>query len=287
MVLQDPSRAAIECRDRLGAGTLGGIALSLALILTISLSPRFPVAAGPDARLFVDGKVLKVEASAATVAEALSAAGVSLDADDQVFPATTAPVPADGRIRVTRIRFEEGAVDKPVRYQTLIRPASRGNRPYHPTVMRHGRNGLKRITYRAKLVDGKETERTTVSEEMVREPVPEVVVARNPAGLKSRGAYIGKREFLMVCTAYDPGPGSCGKWADGITCNGKRAGYGIIAVDPKVIPLGTKLHVPGYGYGVAADVGGAIKGNRLDLGYNSRQAAFRWGKKRVKVSIVD
>ncbi|HXF50840.1 MAG TPA: 3D domain-containing protein, partial [Dehalococcoidia bacterium] len=53
----------------------------------------------------------------------------------------------------------------------------------------------------------------------------------------------------------------------GITATGVRVTYGVIAVDPNVIPLGTKMYVPGYGYGVAADTGGAVVGHVIDLGY--------------------
>ena len=51
----------------------------------------------------------------------------------------------------------------------------------------------------------------------------------------------------MIATAYYPGPESTGEWADGITATGVKAGFGIAAVDPEVIPLGTRLYVPGYG----------------------------------------
>jgi 3D (Asp-Asp-Asp) domain-containing protein len=256
--------------------------LSLGSVLLLA-----PVYAALNARVLVDGKTLEVFKEVTTVREALENVGVTLDEDDQVTPRPEEAVPSDGKIRVSRIEWVEGTIEKPIKYQVVVRPATRGNRPYHPTVSRPGKNGAKRITYRAKTVDGKEVERTTLSEETVREPIHQIVISRNPRSLGSRGAYIGKRSMAMLTTAYDPGPGSCGKYANGITCNGKRAGYGIIAVDPKVIPLGTKLHVPGYGYGIAADVGGAIKGNRLDLGYNSRGSALRWGKKWVKVTIVD
>jgi 3D (Asp-Asp-Asp) domain-containing protein len=240
-----------------------------------------------NTRVFVDGNTVEISKEVTTVRDALFAAGVTLDADDQVSVPLDQAIPSDGKIRVNRVEYVEKTLDIPLKYRVVVRPATRGNRPYHPTVTHRGKNGLKLITYRAKVVDGKEVERTTVSEEVVREPIHQIVISRNPRSLGSRGAYIGKRTMAMLTTAYDPGPGSCGKYANGITCNGKRAGYGIIAVDPKVIPLGTKLHIPGYGYGIAADVGGAIKGNRLDLGFNSRPAAFRWGKKWVKATIVD
>jgi 3D (Asp-Asp-Asp) domain-containing protein len=240
-----------------------------------------------NVRVLVDGRTVSLANTADTVRSALADAKVTLDADDEVTPALDAALTNGGTIRVSRVTFTESITELKVPYRTVIRPATRGNRPYHPTVMKEGRPGVKRVSYRARLVDGREVSRATLSEEVVREPEVQVVVARQPQALGSRGAYIGRRSITVVATAYDPSPGSCGKYADGKTCNGKRAGYGIIAVDPKLIPLGAKLYVPGYGYGIAADVGGAIKGNHVDLGFNSRSGAFAWGKKQVKLTIVD
>ncbi|HEU4752272.1 MAG TPA: 3D domain-containing protein, partial [Armatimonadota bacterium] len=206
---------------------------------------------------------------------------------DTVSPGADQPAPSDGLIRVQRVRYEEGTLEVKIPYPTVVRSAAGRRSPYHPTISQPGRSGLKRVSYRAKLVDGREVERSTVSEETLREAQPEIVLSRKPYLLGSRGAYIGKRTLPVVATAYDPGPGSCGKYANGRTCNGKRAGYGIIAVDPKVIPLGSKIYVPGYGYGIAADVGSAIQGNRVDLGFNSRSGSFKWGRRQVTIQIIE
>lgn len=240
-----------------------------------------------NVRVQADGKTITLASTGDTVRAALADAKVAVDPDDEVSPPLDAPVPADGLVRVSRVTFAESTLEEKIPYRTLVRPATRGQRPFHPTVVKEGQAGLKRVVYRARVVDGREVERTTVREEVLREPVHQIVVSRNPLVLGSRGAYTGKRTLEVVATAYDPGPGSCGKYANGQTCNGKRAGYGVIAVDPKVIPLGAKLFVPGYGYGIAADVGGAIKGNRVDLGFNSRAGSFQWGKRRVTLTIVE
>jgi 3D (Asp-Asp-Asp) domain-containing protein len=258
---------------------------SAALLALLALLPGLAFASG--ARIQVDGRVVAASEEAKNVREALAQAKVTLGEADEVSPALDQPIPADGAIRVSRVKFTEGTLDVKVPYRTVVRAATRGNRPYHPTVTVPGRNGLKRVTYRARLVDGRETERTTVSEVVVREPVHQVVTSRKPQALASRGAYAGQKSMRVLTSAYDPGPGSCGKYANGKTCNGKRAGYGIIAVDPKMIPLGVKLFVPGYGYGIAADVGSAIKGQRVDLGFNSRSGALKWGKKWVTMTIVE
>lgn len=262
------------------------LALSLTGSLALILSPQSAQSA-TNVRIRVDGRVITLPKTGDTVREALEDAKLTVDKDDEVSPALDAAVPNDGSIQISRVTYKEGALDEKIPYRTTIRPASKGQNPYHPTVIQEGRNGLKRTTFRIKIVDGREVERVTTGDSVVREPENEVVVARQPSQLGSRGAYAGIRTLTVIATAYDPGPGSCGKYADGRTCNGKRAGYGIIAVDPKVIPLGKKLYVPGYGYGITADVGGAIKGNHIDLGFNSRSGSFKWGKKTVTVNIVD
>jgi 3D (Asp-Asp-Asp) domain-containing protein len=250
------------------------------------------VVAGPGRgaagiRILADGREQVVEPPAATVAEALQRAKVSLGAQDQVTPPLTAPVREGDLIRVVRIVTRQVTVDEKIPAPTVVRSPAGGRAPYHPTVTTGGKPGLAKKTYTLTLRDGVETGRTLVKEEVVRAPVAAVVTARTSYGLASRGVYAGRRVFEMVATAYDPGPGSCPGTADGITCNGKRAGYGIAAVDPKVIPLGSKLYIEGYGYAIAADVGGAIKGNRIDLGYNSRGGAFQWGRRTVKVWVLD
>jgi 3D (Asp-Asp-Asp) domain-containing protein/peptidoglycan hydrolase CwlO-like protein len=92
-------------------------------------------------------------------------------------------------------------------------------------------------------------------------------------------------EMDMVSTAYYAGGGGIN--GDGITATGLRATYGIAAVDPKIIPLGTKLFIPGYGPALAADTGGWIKGNRIDLVFNSLEECYRWGRRSIKVYIVE
>ena len=61
---------------------------------------------------------------------------------------------------------------------------------------------------------------------------------------------------------------------------------GTIAVDPTLIPMGTKLYVEGYGYGVAEDIGGSIKGNRIDIFLDTYNEAIKWGRRNVKLYII-
>lgn len=71
----------------------------------------------------------------------------------------------------------------------------------------------------------------------------------------------------------------------GITASGKRAQHGTIAADTNVLPFGTIVYVPGYGYGRVEDRGSAIKGQKLDLWFSSHEAALKWGRKRLQVQV--
>jgi 3D (Asp-Asp-Asp) domain-containing protein len=71
----------------------------------------------------------------------------------------------------------------------------------------------------------------------------------------------------------------------GSTALGIPVRKGVVAVDPKLIPLGTKLHVPGYGHGLAADVGYAIRGRIIDLWFPSTAKARAWGRRTVTITV--
>lgn len=98
---------------------------------------------------------------------------------------------------------------------------------------------------------------------------------------------LARRVLTLEATGYDPGPVDNSRGHVGTTKTGERARFGIVAVDPRLIPLGTRVYVEGYGPGLAADIGGAIKGRRIDLCFNSTHQARAWGRRPVRVWIVD
>lgn len=101
------------------------------------------------------------------------------------------------------------------------------------------------------------------------------------------GAPDNYRKVLrMTATAYAPGVADNGQWGN-ITHVGTTVKKGIAAVDPTVIPLGSRLWVEGYGEAVAEDTGSAIKGNRIDLAFNNRSEAQDYGIKDVKVYLLE
>ncbi|MFC7063944.1 3D domain-containing protein [Halobacillus seohaensis] len=101
--------------------------------------------------------------------------------------------------------------------------------------------------------------------------------------------------YTVTATGYTAGHESTGKHADhpafGITYSGvevKRDLYSTIAADLEIFPLGTVLFIPGYGYGVVADTGSAIKGDKIDLYYPSVEDVYnQWGKKEIDVFVIE
>ncbi|WP_301107924.1 3D domain-containing protein [Sporosarcina sp.] len=95
------------------------------------------------------------------------------------------------------------------------------------------------------------------------------------------------KEFTVSATAYTAHCNGC----TGVTKTGlnlrKNPDLKVIAVDPSIIKLGTKVHVEGYGYAIAGDIGSAIKGNKIDVFIPNKTRAYQWGRKNVTIKILD
>jgi 3D (Asp-Asp-Asp) domain-containing protein len=236
--------------------------------------------------ILVDGDQKDRLSRKTTVQEALAEADVRLGPKDELFPDPDQPIWDGMPIFVCRVRTRLVAGDEKLPYRTRYQLTTTRFRRL-PIITQPGRPGLARKRYEVVYRDGQETERRLLATRVLRTPQDQVITAPPRYQLASRGYYGGRRVFRMVATAYDPGPGSCGASADGITAIGFRAGHGIAAVDPALIPMKARLYVEGYGRCVAADIGGAIKGNRIDLGFRSRAEALRYGRKEVIVYVLD
>lgn len=254
----------------------------------------------------VDGETLEKEVSADTVYAALKKAGVVLGSHDRVNVNLKAK-PEDGmKIIVTRVTVEEVIETEPVDYETEYVDTDELYEG-ETQVQTYGEEGEKKVTYEVIYVEGELEGREAVSEEITREPVTEVILRGTgenpqetpsvPSGGSSSGGvgtfvdmYGNTVSYSSVmegtCTAYYP--------INPTTSIGATAGYGCIAVNPNIIPYGTRMYVTSrdgsvvYGYGVACDTGGACMSGTIlaDLCYDTIEECSQIGRRNMVVYIL-
>ncbi len=168
----------------------------------------------------------------------------------------------------------------------------------HKKVIQKGSNGMNEYIYQMIYEDDKMISKS-LERIVYTEPVDEIIEVgtKKQVVATSRGGFRYSDELVMRATAYDLSYESTGKNPGdsyyGITASGTKAHPGTVAVDPNVIPLGTKLYIastdgsPDYGFATAEDTGGAIKGNKIDLFMEDNAACERFGIRPVKVYILD
>ena len=216
------------------------------------------------------------------VSSVLARAQVKLGPLDQVHPGLGAHISAATKINVIRRRWVTKRVWLRIPY--AVQHQADPQLAHGKTVIRaRGRYGKRLKILRQLLQDGRVVKTMTLSLRRVEPSRPEVIDF-GTARPVSRGGTVPQftKVIRMSATAYWPDPA----WSSGYTYTGLKAQYGIAAVDPSVIPLGTHLYVPGYGFALAADIGGAIQGDRIDLCYNTLQQAQTWGLREVNVYIL-
>jgi len=227
----------------------------------------------------VDGGVIAARTRQAKVKDVLAEYQVSLGEEDVVEPGLETPVTPEMKIRVDRIRTVTEVCEVPIDYETQKKYTVK--LPQGSTrVVQEGKPGVERQTWQVVYKNGEEVNRQLAHQEVVAKPVDRVIMVGSGM-VVSRGGetfrYSEVRE--MVASAYTHTGNN--------TASGIYPHYGVAAVDTSVIPMGTKMYVEGYGYAIARDRGSAIKGNRIDLFFETRSEAMSWGVRRVKVYFFD
>lgn len=235
--------------------------------------------------VYADGTQYDIRTAQTTVGSVLKENRTEVGPYDLVTPATDER-PYNG-MKITVVRVKE-AVEETIQlidYDT-VRTSSSSLRLGGVKVLYPGAKGEKIVRYRVIYHDGRIYKRTVIDSEVLKKPIDRKLSIGSRGGFTSRGGFRTRKVLHVVATAYDPGPRSCGKNATGRTSCGMQAGYGVVAVDPRVIKLGSRLYVEGYGFAIAGDVGRAIKGRRVDLGFDSYSEAVRYGRRKVHVHVL-
>ena len=239
-----------------------------------------------------DGKDIVIWTTAPDVKSALGEVQIQLGEKDKVLPGLDTVI--KGNTKVDVIRVEEKVVKQEMKMD-FTNQVSKSDKldTGLVKVVKKGSPGLKELAIKVIFENGKEVKREIAAEKILKEPINGIIEEGTRTTFVSSRGQVTRfvRALKMTATAYDATFESCGKHPDdpnyGITYSGLRVKPGIVAVDPKVIPLGTYLYIEGYGEALAADKGGAIKGNRIDLYYESPKDVARYGKRAVKVYILD
>jgi uncharacterized protein YabE (DUF348 family) len=240
-------------------------------------------------KLVVGGKEQDVWSTSTTVADFLSQQGITLNELDRVEPELKQTVTKDDVINVIRVEKVTDVVEEPINFAVITKNDSNLEKGKQKVVSQ-GQEGLLSKHYEVILENGKEVSRKLVSEKKVKEKQDKVVAM----GTKVIVAQVSRgesepagKEFYVTSTAYTANCSGCsGRTATGINLRA-NPNIKVIAVDPSVIPLGTKVYVEGYGYAIAADKGSAVKGYKIDVFFPSTSDAYRWGRKRVKIKILN
>ncbi len=233
--------------------------------------------------LTVGGTAQTVYTHAATVGGALAEAGVQLEAMDDVSPNPNAPVRNGLAVTVTVVRDTVEYVDDPIAFDTIYR--------YDPELLQGkeiliqaGSDGFVRREFRLRYVDGAEVDRQLISESET--PATDQIISRGTAiPVYTMPAPEGELVCARTLSVYATWYTAASAGGSGHTATGLPVTKGVVAVDPRVIPLGTHMYIPGYGYGLAADTGGGIKGNIIDLGYGPGDV-YDWSSHRVEICIL-
>ncbi len=242
----------------------------------------------PSLVVVVDGSrpARTLTTSAATVGDAFANAGITLNPSDWISQPLSAPIKNGLQIVIRRVRTETRNETQTIPFKTVFK-MSRAVAPGQIQAGTHGVPGVLTKTYNARFVNDSLKSKTLVCSRVTTPPVDQETLAgirvREARALPSRsGSYQRMQCFHMVATGYSPYEGS----SVGRCANGMRAGYGVVAVDPRLIPLGSKLYIEGYGYALAGDTGGAIKGHRIDLGNTTYREASNVGRRAVTVWVL-
>ncbi|MFR1710345.1 MAG: 3D domain-containing protein [Clostridium sp.] len=244
-----------------------------------------------DVDVVVDGKNLSVSSAEKTVKDMLEAENIKINQEDKVTPSIDENLQAGMTVEVTRVKKELVNEVQPIAFETETRNNSELKQGSEE-VVQAGSNGEKTITTEVVYENGKEVNRKVVKEVVSKNPISKIIDIGTLAVVRpSRGSngqdFAYSSVISCTSTAYTSDRGDSGTiTATGTTVRRNPDGYSTVAVDPRVIPLGTKLYIEGYGLAIAEDTGGAIKGNKVDVYVNSYDEAINWGRRQVNVYIL-
>ena len=284
-----------------------GDKLSIGKKVPITENTRLDIYRAFTVTLVCDGREQKIRTTDCTVKELLSKAGVRLNEDDIVSLKLSKELKKNTKLRVKRVTYKEVKKTVDIDYETTVKydDSMYEEQVY---VKREGKKGKQVKYYKKKYIDGKYDSKELVKTEITKEPVSKVVVWGSKPSLyggnvakkvisdltppykidmdENNRPVKYKKKIVGKATAYCTGT---------VTSTGRRAQEGVVAVDPREIPYGSKLYIVSsdnryvYGYAIAGDTGGFIYNSNtvVDLYINGYSACKQFGRRTVEIYVLE
>lgn len=225
-----------------------------------------------------DGKEKTIYTTRVSIKKAISLAGFKLGDKDIIKTLPAIKVSPNQEIEIIRVAEKEMQVEESLPYGD--------ERVDDPTLekgltktVKAGIKGIARNTIKVTFYNGNEGKREIIATETLVQPQNRVVAMGSITAVSRGGERMDIREAkYMQASAYT--------YTGFRTATGLNPAVGMVAVDPSVIPMGSRLYIEGYGYARAADTGGAVKGNTIDLFMEEYNQCINWGRRTVKVYIL-
>ncbi len=244
-----------------------------------------------------DGTSTLLHMVSGTVADALKKADISVGKYDTINVTTDTVISEGLSVEIDRVAYREYTVNEVIPFETTVKMTN-VLKPNRVIVNQAGTNGSKTLTYRETIVNGQVVETEKVNEKITKNAVNKIVLKGSAYGTPLSPAPGGiqlnsKNQPVNYKTVYTAK--SCTAYATGKRgASGMRLGVGTIAVNPKVIPYGTKLWITSadgkfvYGYAIAADTGSFANGNKTfaDLYFGSYKEACQFGRRNLNIYVI-
>ena len=267
--------------------------IMLSGLLSMGIVTANYVAFNKEVVLIVDGQEIEVNSCQPDVQGVLEENEIDYDENDIISEDLDTTLEDGMEIEINQVEKKTITETDDIPYDTIIKNDSnllKGK----TKVSQKGEKGSKKLVYEATYKDGKLVKKILVKEKVIKEPknkiikkgtkekkeTTKVTKTTKSASKKTRSSQrsLGK-QITVSATAYS---------GDGITATGTVPKWGTIAVDPTIIPYGTKVYIPQFDqYFIAEDCGGGIKGNKIDIFMNSESQCNSWGKRTIDIYIVE
>ncbi len=226
-----------------------------------------------------DGKVIQTRSAQNKATAVLAEMGVGLIGYDYTIPDDGTPLQEGDVIQVIRVTESFETIDEQIPFESLLQPTDEFELDQRG-LLQAGVPGINRTRIRVRHENGVRVSATADGTWIAKEPTPEIIGYGTRVVIRTINTPEGPVEYYrhltFRVTAYMAQ--TSGKPADhpgyGITASGVVAGYGVVAVDPTVVPFRSNVYVPGYGVAFVGDTGGGVKGRWIDLGYEDDWDTF-------------